>query len=150
MPSYEQIREIEHQLYNVLNDFKFITENPDFKQIFDDAEKYDKEKNIPPTFLRAEHQKMMCRLYTYIVNRIPRNDALKMILDEFHCQQPIILSRIVDEVYITQNRKMRANKIYAAQMMKKAGVTNKKIAAVLNLTSTTISQYLKIKLEIND
>ncbi len=50
MPSYEQIREIEHQLYNVLNDFKFITENPDFKQIFDDAEKYDKEKKYSPYF----------------------------------------------------------------------------------------------------
>ncbi len=109
-----------------------------------------KKKNIPPTFLRAEHQQMMCRLYTYIVNKIPRDIALKMILNEFHCQQPVVLSRIVDDVYITQNRKMRASKIYAAHMLKKAGVTNKKIAAVLNLTSTTTSQYLKIKLEIND
>lgn len=148
MINYEQIKDVEKQLYQALSDFKYVIESNDFKDVLKTARKYELESRCPISRFNDRHRKMINRLYTYIVNKIPREFAKQMILDEFHHNTPVVIARVVDDTYILQNHKMRANKIYAAHMMKKAGVTHKKIAAVLGVSAPTVAQYLKIELEI--
>ena len=145
MLSYEQIKRTEIGLYNALNDLNLILKHESFKQILSNAGQYEYEKHKPADFLAAEHDKLMARLYTYITNQIPRCDALKMLLAEFKYKNPVIINRLVDDIYIQQKHRMRPQYIFAAHMMKKAGLTNKKIAQILKVAPATITQYLKIK-----
>lgn len=145
MLSYQQIKNKERELYVALNELNSILNQKSFKQIFDTAGLYEYEKHQPDSFLGLEHAKLMSRLYTYIINQIPRPDAQKMILDEFKYKEPIIIQRLIESVYIQQKNRMRPQYIFAAHMMKKAGLTNKKIATTLKVTAATITQYLKIK-----
>ena len=150
MPTYEQINLIERQLYDAFNDLKNIFEHDDFRKIMLDAQKYEIERREPVDFLNIEHNKMIFRIYTYLINKIPSIDAKELIKEEFKYKEPIIVSRLVDDIYTQQKHRMRPQKIYAAHMMKLAGVSNKKIATVLQVTSTTVAQYLKTSLVIKD
>jgi len=147
MISYEQIKSVEKQLYDALNDFKSVINSRDFSEILTDARKYQAEMILPTDLLLSSHDKMLKKLYTYAINNVPRDDAKMMIVAEFNHKENIVLERLVDYVYIKQKRKMTLNKIYAAHMMKRAGLSNKKIAVTLGVTLTAISKYLKIDID---
>ena len=148
MTSYTQIYALEKRLYDALADFESVVNDTDFKNIFAAAGKYDIESQKQVDFSRAKHDNLICRLYTYIINQIPRRIALKMLSREFNINEPVYLSRLVNDLYIENKKKKIALNAYAAQMLKRAGVTNKKIAAVLNISSTTAAKYLQYELTV--
>ena len=144
MPSYEQIYTLEKRLYNALSDIDSVVHDSAFHDVFDTAGKYIIESRTPTDYLRRKHDDLMCRLYTYVINQIPRLNALKMLLSEFKVE-PVALSRLVNEIYIESGRDNLPCRVFAAHAMKKAGLTNKKIAVTLGVSAASVSHYLKIK-----
>lgn len=148
MATYEQISFVEQDLYNALNDFRRVIMSDDFKNIMQTARTYEQEKQMPDNILRLEHYEMMTRLYTYAINKIPLCVAKKLIMNDFKYESPIIAQRLANEIYDEHRHRLRPQKIYAAHMMKKAGLTNKKIAVILETTTATVTKFLKLPIDI--
>ena len=149
MIDYEQISYIEQLLYKALDDLQYALDDCNFKEILNMSRKYKYENSISLDHYLTGHNKMMWRLYTYLINGIHTDDVKRMLYQEFHLE-PIICTRLVDDVYVRQRRQMMPNKIYAAHMMKRAGITNKKIATVLEVSSSTVATYLKVNLTVKN
>ncbi len=148
MATYTQTSIIEQNLYDALNDLKYALESPDFKKIISDAESYTREKKMPDNEVLIEHWQIVHDIYACAANNIPWTETQKLVLAYNKYKEPALINRLIQEIYTQQKHRMQPRKIYAAHMMKKAGLTNKKIAQILGCSSTLIAKFLKINLEI--
>lgn len=131
MLSYEQINDTEKNLYNALNDFR---------QCFDDLKIYCINK---PRQKSVKIEKLKSRLYTYLTNGIPFEIAKKQLLIEFDLTSAQINS-LLNPVYAQYLITLKPYKIYAAHKLHAAGISNKNIAALLEVTPQTVCKYLCI------
>lgn len=124
------------RLKNIANQINFELIN-----LIDDL---DKTKSInKATFSERRASELRCKLYTYLINGICFHEALEMINKDMKiCQYDI--DNILRPTFIIFERHQKPQKIYAAMMMKKAGLNTKKIADVFNVSTSTILNWLKI------
>ena len=59
-----------------------------------------------------------------------------------------IIKKLTLPIYNQYKNTLRPHKIYAAHALKKAGIKNKKIAEILNITPQTLTKYLTIKTDL--
>lgn len=132
MLSYEHIKSLERQLYNAMNELHGV-----FSAACNDA--LQQQLNA-----RAEKFAIVRRLYAYLSNGFYYEIAVTNLSLEFKLPESII-KNITAPVYRQYNATLRPYKIYAAHKMKQAGLNNKKIAQILNITLPTLTKYLTIK-----
>lgn len=136
MLSYEQISAAERSLYRALDDFK---------DCLNDLKTYSINK---PQKRIIQQEKIVCRLYTYLTNGIPFENAKKRLLFDFDITRPQIDS-LLNPIYAQYTKTLKPYKIYAAHKLHSAGVSNKQIAALLEVTPQTVCKYLCISLKLD-
>lgn len=134
MLSYEQISRLERDLYRSLNEVK---------DIFDAAKDSLYYKRLQEA-AQNDRYKIISRFYSYLTNGVCYPIAIESLCLDFNLGE-LTIKKIVEPVYRQHLANLRPYKIYAAHMMKKAGITNKKIAEILNITQQTVCKYLTIK-----
>ena len=132
MLSYEQINYAEKNLYNTIDDLK---------NCFNDLKKYCINKPHKKTI---EREKIISKLYSYVTNGIPFENAKKRLCVDFDFSKSKI-DCITNPVYAQYLKTLKPHKIYAAHKLHAAGIKNKDIAALINVTPQTVCKYLSIR-----
>ena len=135
MLSYEHISTLEKQLYDAMNDLHAV-----FAAARNDL--YQQRINR-----RADKFAIVRRLYAYLSNGICYEIAVNNLSLEFKLH-PAIIKDLTNPIYRQYVGSLRPHKIYAAHALKKAGIKNKKIAEILNITLPTLSKYLTVKIDL--
>lgn len=91
--------------------------------------------------LAVEREKILKRLYDYLLNGYSFQDAKNRLYSDFDKTADKI-DEICDSYYAYHVAQLRPMKIYAAKYLKAAGHTNKEIARLLDITAQTVSKYL--------
>lgn len=143
MLSYEHISSLEKQLYDALNEIDYI--NTSMAAVFSAARNDLNQKRIND---RADKFAIVRRLYGYLSNGICYEIAVNNLSLEFKLT-PAVIKNITRSIYQQYADSLRPHKIYAAHALKKAGIKNKKIAEILNITAQTVSKYLNIKIDLS-
>ena len=135
MLSYEHISSLEKQLYDAMNDLHAV-----FAAARNDL-------NQQRINRRADKFAIVRRLYGYLSNGICYEIAVNNLSLEFKLP-PAIIKDLTGAIYRQYNATLRPYKIYAAHALKRAGIKNKKIAEILNITPQTLTKYLTIKTDL--
>ena len=93
---------------------------------------------------RADKFAVVSRLYAYLSNGFDYDVAVDNLCLEFRYSKNTI-KNLTNPIYRQYMSTLRPYKIYAAHKLKIAGISNKKIAEILNITAPTLSKYLTIK-----
>lgn len=94
-----------------------------------------------PSILAAEREKILARLYSYLLNGYSFQFAKNRLCEEFN-KTAAAIDNLCNAYYAHHVSQLRPMKIYATKILKAAGHTNRQIAALLDITPQTVTKYL--------
>ncbi len=99
--------------------------------------------NMPHSTGYVKLQKIRVALMPLIINNVDFDLAKEIVADKLNVSVKSI-SETIDSEYYFHLAKMKHHKIYCCHKLKEAGITHKKIAEILNVSSATVTRYLTI------
>lgn len=97
---------------------------------------------VNPFAVKRAH--VVARLYAYLCNGVHFEAAKNALSVDFELPRPII-DDMTNSVYASYLHLLKPHKVYAAHKLKAAGLDNKKIAKLLDVTPATVTKYLCVK-----
>ncbi len=149
----QQISFMKEDFFNTLKTLYHIANDDYFKQIFEQAKEiYEKEYffgYLERNNTCQRNQKIKQRVILYLINGFNQQDIKNLICTEFEIDY-VLASDLVNTCIYLFNRTCEPQKIYAAHALKKAGITNKKIAILLHIPCYKVAKFLNMKIDIDD
>lgn len=97
----------------------------------------------PRTYNCAKLHQIRISLMPLIINNVDFDLAKEIVADKLNISVKSI-SEVIDSEYYCHISRMQHHKIYCCHKLKEVGITHKKIAEVLNISSATVTRYLTI------
>lgn len=147
MLSYTQIFSAEKNLYNALAEFTQAVNSEEFKQLIQDIKTKDLNERLNganyDNEIKLKNDKILNKMYYYLIGGLDKKNVKKQLCIEFNLSYEYINTLCTP--YITRFFNDNAEKnIFAAVKMRAAGLTIKKIAATLGVSTATIKRYFLV------
>lgn len=136
----------ETDLYNAFNELQTALNNPDLKALFQKVKQDNLTENINGYLSGNEtkklNDKILNKMYEYLNAAYPAAKIKKMLCVDFEIEYAYINKLCTP--YITRYRSdIEPYKAYAAAKMLIAGITKKKIAEILDISTAKLNLILK-------
>lgn len=137
---FEQIRQNERLLTSALTEFKNLFD--EFYQLSN--RQLQEEFEIK----NHERQDILNKLYAYLINGFSLEQSKQAILNDYNGYNIKMVTNLINVTYNKHLSQIKPHKVYAAHKLHDAGLNNKKIAELLEITPQTVTKYLLLKLTI--
>lgn len=99
--------------------------------------------DLPRSLNYVKREKIRIALIPLIINNVDFELAKEIVAEKLNISVKYI-SETMNEEYQFHLSRMKHHKIYCCHKLKEAGITHKKIAEILNVSSATVTRYLTI------
>ncbi len=98
----------------------------------------------PANPFAVKQEPVAARLYAYLCNGVHFEAAKTALAVDFELPRDVI-DGMTNSIYANYQHILKPHKVYAAHKLKAAGLDNRKIAKLLDVTPATVTKYLCVK-----
>lgn len=132
-----------HRIKRDLNDSIAVV-----KSLIDETEEIYRN-NTHVDFTNYTFEKIRMKLIPLLINGVELRTAKGIVAEQLGLNYQLVTQKMNAEFYDFTNR-IKPHKIYACHKLKEAGIKNKQIAELLNISPAMVTKYLCIPYKIKD